>query len=430
MSSLPLQSYHNNHILFYNTGMGYTDKVIKGFSWDTGKRVATYILTIVKIYILARILDPTDFGHFSLVAIAWGFSEAVTETGINLTIIQSKHSVDYFLDTAWVIAIIRGFLIGIVMIGLGWGMSWYFTNPILLSLTTMAALIPVIKGFINPYIVVLHKKMHYAQDTLFRFSIVFVEILLAILLGIWLRSAYALVLAMVGSAILEVSLSFIFFQKKPQLHYLPSRAKVIFDNARWLSVGSLLNYLVENIDDFLVGSITNSHDLGIYHNSYSMTHKTNYEIAKAVHYGTIPVYTKINHESQRLKKAFFKSVAATIVIISAFSFPFLLFPDWIISFFLGEKWLAAIPLVPWLTAAGLIQSLSMITYTLLLASKSYKLMNLHLLLTLTMMVILMLSLGNELGLVGAVKGLAYARLSTTPILAYGVYHFFREKHKQ
>ncbi len=401
--------------------MGYTKKVVSGFSWEAILRLSTYALTIVKIYFLARILNPSDFGLFSLTAGALGISEAITQTGINLTIIQSKHSVKYFIDTAWVIAIARGFLIGIVMIGLGYGMSEYFNDPQLLTLTSVAALIPVIKGFINPYIVILHKKLLYFQDVLFRFGIMAVEIIAAILLGIWLKSAFALALAMLVSGIIEVLASFLLFKQKPKFLYRASRAKIIFDNARWLSIGSLLNYLVENVDDLLVGGLTSTHALGIYHNSYSLSHKANYQLSKAVHYGTIPVYTKINHQLPRLKKAFFKSLAVTGLIVLFTSLPFLLFPEPIINLFLGEKWLEAIPLLPTLIWAGIIQSFSMVSYTLLLAVKKYFYMNLHLLFSLAAMIFFMLYLGQQQGLSGAIQGLLLSRIVVIPVLILGVY---------
>ncbi|MEA2056269.1 MAG: oligosaccharide flippase family protein, partial [Patescibacteria group bacterium] len=301
--------------------MGYTKQAVSGFSWQTILKFLTYFLSLVKIYFLARLLSPDDFGLFSLTAIALGISESITQTGVNLTILQSKHSVKYFLNTAWVIAIVRGFVIGSLMIVLGLGMSKFFDQPQLLMLTSVAALIPVIKGFINPYIVILHKKMLFFQDTVYRFSYLAAEIILSILFGFILKSALALALGMVVAALFEVLISFIFFKKKPIFQYLPSRAKQIFSNTKWLSISSLLNYLSEQMDDFLIGRLTNTYSLGIYHNSYSLTHKANYQISKSVHHSTIPIFTKIKNNQNRLRKAFVKSLLATMSLVLFFSIP-------------------------------------------------------------------------------------------------------------
>ncbi len=406
--------------------MNYTKKIIAGFSWETVLKLSTYGLTLIKIYFLARILDPADFGLFSLALIALGISESMTQTGINLTMIQSKLSVEYFLDTAWVISIIRGFLIGIIMLIVGYGMNFFYQEPALLTLIALATLIPVIKGFINPFVVVLHKKMFYWQDTLYRISVFLIQTIFAIILGALTKSAHGLILGFITAAVFETVISFLVFKKHPIFKYTSSRAKIIFDNAKWLSIGSLLNYLVENIDDFLIGAITSTHLLGIYHNAYSLTHKFSYEVAKSTHYGTIPVYTKIIQQKDKLKKTFTKSFLATIGLALAVSIPLYIFNEPIITILLGEKWLEAIPLVRPLVAAGVIQTISMTSYTMMLASKKYKIMNLHLLLSLLLMILFIIVLGRRQGLIGAIYGIVWSRALTTPIIIYYFWHFFKK----
>jgi len=407
--------------------MSYTKKVISGFSWELALKLVLYALTIIKTYFLARILEPADFGVFSLVVISLGISEAMTQTGINLTMIQSSHSVDYFLNTAWVISIIRGFLIGIVMIFIGYFMTLFFNEPSLLILINLSALVPVIKGFINPYVVIFHKKMLFFQDIVYRFGVQASLTIGTLLLGMWLKNAYALVVGLLISAVIEVIISFLLFKIKPVFEYIPSRAKVIFNNAKWLSIGSLLHYLVENVDDFLIGSITSTHSLGLYHNTYGLTHKATYEISKSAHYGTIPVYSKLTNQNDRLKKAFKKTFFTTTLIIVLIAGPIYFFDSQIINILLGEKWLESIPLVRPLILAGAIQSIFMICYTLMLASKKYKIMNDHLLLSLTLMTTFIWYFGSKDGLIGAVNGILYSRLLSLPIIMWFVYKYFSEK---
>ena len=407
--------------------MSFTKKAISGFSWQSLLKLSTYALSLVKIYFLARLLSPNDFGLFSLTAVALGISESITQTGVNLTILQSKHSVKYFLDTAWVIAIIRGFVIGSLMVLFGLGMTRFYQEPTLLMLISLAALVPVIKGFINPYIVILHKKMLFFQDTLYRFSFLMIEILAAIAFGYWLQSAFALVLSLVASAVFEVFISFAFFQEKPTFHYLPTRAKPIFANAKWLSFGSLLNYLSENLDDFIIGRVTSTASLGIYHNAYSLTHKANYQLSKSVHHGVIPIFTQITDNQTRLRRGFIKSLLAMAGIALLVSTPLLLAPQWIVEVLLGEQWLAAVPLIRPLVIAGITQSIIAICYTLFLSIKKYRFLNLHLLLGLIVMTSLILLMSRTAGLHGAVNAIMISRLITLPVALAGAVHHFSKQ---
>ena len=224
--------------------MNYTRLSLAGFSWQTLYKGLLMLVALAKISVLARLLGPEAFGLFSLTLIALGITESLTQTGVNITILQSNRPIHYFLNSAWVIAILRGFLIGIIMLLLGLFMQNYYQEPQLLPLISVAALVPVIKGFINPYIVILHKDLRFFQDSLYRFSLVLVESLVAIFLGLLTHSVWALVWALLFSAIFEVILSFVAFKTKPKFIYLHSRGEDEIPRDRILyasqNIGSIL----------------------------------------------------------------------------------------------------------------------------------------------------------------------------------------------
>ena len=87
--------------------MGYTRDVIKGVSWLGGIRVSTRALVLIKTLIIARILTPSQFGVFGIAILLLTFIEIVTETGINIFLVQNREKVDKYLGTAWIISIAR-----------------------------------------------------------------------------------------------------------------------------------------------------------------------------------------------------------------------------------------------------------------------------------------------------------------------------------
>lgn len=400
--------------------MSYKQKAISGFSWQSFLKIFTNGLTFVKIFFLARILSPDDFGIFSLTAIVLGISEALTQTGVNTTIIQSKQKISYFLNTAWVIAIIRGFAIAIMMIIMGLFVSRSFNNQDLMYIIAVSSLVPIIKGFINPAIVSLQKEMEFGKDSAYRISLVVVESFLAVILALMIKSSLALVLALVGSAIFEVFISFALLKDKPSFQYLPSRASEIFKNMKWLNFTSLFHYLNDNLDDFLIGRFTNTYQLGLYHNAYSLSHKLNYELSKSALHSTFPILTKIKDDQNRIKKAFLKSFTVTLLISFVASLPLLIMPKFIINLVLSEKWLEILPILPWLVLAGLIHTVSNYSYTLFLAKKDYAFMNLHLAICVILTVIFMIVFTPQFGLKGAVISLTMARLISLPIIGFGL----------
>jgi len=401
--------------------MGYTKHAIRGAGWNGALQIATTLLSALKIVILARILSPNDFGLFALVAVTIGIVESFTETGINPTIIQSPKSITYFLDTAWVISIVRGLIISICMMTAGFAMQFIYDSQQLFVLVGVASLIPLIKGFINPAIITLQKDLRFFRDSFYRLLVLVVEVVSTISLALLLNSVFAMVFGLVISAIFEVIITWAMFSIRPRFAYISSRAKEIFDNMKGLNVLSILGYASENVDNLIVGKVVGTAGLGIYQNSYGFTHKLNLQLAKSVQIGTFPVYARISDDLQRLKRAYLKTVLTSLGTFILIAIPFFLFPRETVLLLLGNQWLEAVPLIRPLLLAGLLQSVVAMSSSLLVARRAYFWLNANLFITTTTMIVLVVILGSQYGLIGAVMGVVIARALALPASLFGVY---------
>lgn len=400
--------------------MGYTRSAIEGFSFQSFLKIATAVVAVAKWAIIARVLSPEVIGLFSLVTISLGVTEATTQTGVNLTIVRSKQSVKYFLDSAWVISIIRGLVIGVVMIFLGFVLSKFFNQPELIILVSLTALVPVIKGFINPSIIELQKELRFFQDASFRLVVTIAEAVFAMAVAWFTGSVYALIGSMIFAALVEVALSFIFFKSRPRFIYQKSRGDEILHGAKWLSFSALFDYLNENLDNFLVGKLNGIRGLGLYHNAYAFAHRINYDQAKSVTHGTLPIYSKLYQNPSRLFRAFFKATSSTMLMVTLVSVPILLFPSFFVELLLGEQWLEIAGFLHWLVLAGIIQSFSALCYSLMMAKKAYKMVNFHLASSVLLMAILVSVFSNVNGLPGAAFAIFISRLINVPILIWQI----------
>ena len=401
--------------------MGYTKDTVTGFSWQSMFIVGSTAVTALKLVVLARLLTPHDFGIFSLVAIALGITESITQTGINVTMIQSKESINYFLNTAWVIAIFRGFIIAILVSMLGLAMGWFYNEPQLSFWVAVAAVTPIIKGFINPAIVSFHKNLQFFRDSAYRFSLVVVESAVTALFAYLTHSVSAFVIGMVCAAIFEVIISFLFFRTRPKFEYLANRSRQIFANARGLSIGALLSYLNDNLDNFLVGKLLGVQQLGFYQNSYALSHKPTFGLAQALSHSTLPIFSKFSNSAERLRRAYVRSIGGLSLLLLVVGIPFFFFPEFIVQLVLGEKWLAVVPAVPWLVAAGILHGLTNQSYTVLIAKQEYFAMNLHRALVVALFVPLLFYVGQTYGLAGAAAAVFFARLLCMPIIATSIW---------
>jgi len=407
--------------------MGYTKQAMHGFGWQTFLKFASAALVIGKIAVLSRLLTPEDFGIFAIVAIALGLVEASTQTGVNTTILQSNRSISYYLDTAWVIAIVRGLIIAIVMTVLGFGLSIYYEKESLRFLVAIAALVPLIKGFINPSLILLQKEFLFLREALLKIGLLVAEILVAIVIAFYFHSVLALIVGLIAAALLEVFLSFKLFADRPSFFFRTSRAKEILINAKGLSPAALLSYILDNVDDLIVGKIVGAYQLGLYHNAYSLAHKPNYDMSKALGHSVFPVYTKIVDDRIRLRKAFVKSSLAFMGFAFFVTLPAIIFPTQLVAIVLGEQWLSVASVLPLLAIAGLLHSGNNLVYNLLMATKRYAILNMHLFFSMITLIGSLIYFVNLNGLIGSGQALLVARGITLPILIFGLYDIFRKR---
>jgi len=95
--------------------MGYSKKALINIGWSGLLRIFLRILTFAKLALLARILSPSDFGAVGIATLVLAFLETLTETGVNVFLIQEKGKINSYLNTAFIISILRGILISLVI---------------------------------------------------------------------------------------------------------------------------------------------------------------------------------------------------------------------------------------------------------------------------------------------------------------------------
>lgn len=347
--------------------MGYTKDALKGFGWLGMLRFVARGFSFLRIIILARLLTPLEFGLFEIAALVLAIVEIFSETGINLFIIQSKEKIDKFINTAWITSIGRGIFISIVIVLVASPISKFFNSPPSYQLINLIAIVPFIRGFINPSVVSFQKELNFSREFLYRSLVLFIEALVSVIFVYFLKSPMGIVLGLSVSALFEVLVSFVLAKPIPKFTFRISLFKEIVRKGKWVTLGGIYNYLYQNIDNAVVGKILGPSSLGIYNMAYNISLIPITEISDVVARVTLPVYIKISNEGERLKRAFFRSLILNLIIVMPLGIIFFLFPKELVVLVLSERWIEASEILRILALFGVIHSISYSMTTLMLS---------------------------------------------------------------
>ena len=396
--------------------MGYFKEAAKGMGWMGSLRVLSRFFTLLRIAILARLLDPAQFGVFGVITLIVALFEILIETGVNIVLIQEEDDIDPFINTAWVISIIRGVLIAVLVSIFAYPLSRFFSTPEALKLLLLASLVPLIRGFINPSIVKFQKNLEFQKEFVLRFSILIFESSIAVIGAFFTRSVVSLVLALVLSAAFEVLLSFLFCQPRPKLSLDEKKAEKIFSMGKWVALNGVFSYLVDQGDDAVVGKLLGMGSLGLYQMAYKISNLPFTEVTDVVSRVTFPVYSRISQDKARVKRAFKKAILGIVLFVVPGAAVIFFFPETIIKIVLGQNWLGAAPALRILALFGLVRAIGGSVQPILFAFKRQDIAAKISFAKLVILAILIIPLIIKFGIAGAALAVVFSSLLIQPII--------------
>jgi O-antigen/teichoic acid export membrane protein len=398
--------------------MGYTRHAIKGVSWIGAFRLSTRAMSFIRTIIVARILSPSQFGLYGIAALLLSMIEILTETGINIILVQTNEKIEEYLDTAWVVSLIRGFLISAIIFLSSFFVANFFHAPSAVSLIQLVSLVPLLRGFINPAVASFQKELRFDKYFFYSTSQFFVESIVTIIFILIFKSPIALIWGLVVGAAYEVAISFLFVRPLPKIHFHKEKLHHVVSRGKWVTLAGIFQYFFQNGDNIVVGRMLGTGALGIYEMAYKMATLPISEISDTIARVTFPVYVKIADDKRRLRRAFLRTTALVGLVSIPLGVVFLLFSKELVLFVLGPKWVVAAPVFQVLAIFGITQSILGNTGAVFLALKKQEYTTIITFVSIVFLSILIVPFTNMFGLVGAGVAVVTSSILTMPVLFY------------
>jgi O-antigen/teichoic acid export membrane protein len=378
--------------------------IIKGIPWVAGLRLITRCVGIGKIVILARILTPAQFGLFSIAILLLTVLDVFSETGINVFLIQREGKLKDYIDSAWFVSVLRGVFVGAVIYLLSFPVSAFFIEPDLKEIIELIALVPIVKGFVNPSVIKFIHNLDFKSEFYFRFLVFFIDALFAVIFTIYTKDARGIVFGLLIGAISEVILSFVYIRPIPKFKFEIEKISHILRRGKWVTMHGISEYIFRNVDDFVIGKFFGATQLGFYQIAYKLAILPITEFADVTGKVTFPVLSKYIFKKRDIKRFILVNTFVTGIVCAMLSILMVLYSKDIVLLVLGENWVSVTPLISILIIYGSIRAVSNPFLTYLLSSRNQE----YVAVITTFSTLIMLILIIPLSITYGVEGIAYA----------------------
>lgn len=239
---------------------------VRGAIWTILGYGMSQGLRLVNNLILTRLLVPELFGVMSLLSTFLVGLHLLSDLGINVSIIQNKRGDDPdFLNTAWTMQIIRGFLVWIGCVVLAYPMSQLYEKPELLWLFPIVGLGSLINTFNNTVLYSMNRHMAIRQIALLELSGQVVSMVVMVGWALISPTIWALVAGGLTSAVYQLGFSYYLAKgKMNRLMWEPTAAKELLSFGVWLFLSTAIAFFAERADQLILSKLLGFEMFGIY----------------------------------------------------------------------------------------------------------------------------------------------------------------------
>lgn len=343
-------------------GENLSQRAVRSSFWIFSLRVVQQLFSLIRLFILARILAPNDFGLLGIALLTMSILVTFSETGFESALIQKKKGIESYLDVAWTILILRGFALFIFLYLIAPYAAVFFDAPEAKSVIQVIGLSLLLQAFRNIGILYFMKELEFRKQFVYQFSGMLADFIVAVSSVLIFKNVWALVFGLLAGNATMLVVSYLIHPYRPHLSLNIGKARELNSYGKWIFGSSILVFLLTQGDDIVVGKILGITALGFYQMAYRISNMPSTEITNILSNVTFPLYSKLQDEIPKLKGAFLMVLQLT----TFFSFPiagliYVLSPDFTMIF-LGEKWMPMVPamqvLVLWGVIRGIVGAIS------------------------------------------------------------------------
>ncbi len=377
-----------------------------------GATMLLRVLSIVSGIILARLLDPGDFGVLAMAGIVLSTTSLFSGLGMNMAVIQRQEDRRQLAYQGFVVTLLSGVVLQIVVvIGAPWFALLLGSKDVVPVLRWMSFLI-LLGSLVSVPEGLLQKDLRFGRQSL---ALVLAEMLnlgLSIALAMMGYGLWALVFGPLAKALLYLMLIWGLCPGWDWLLPRPWDRKLMKDMLSFGSQttgGGLVSFFYSIVDNLIVGATMGKVPLGFYSKAYDFSLRTVDGIINFIGVVLFPSYAQLQEDKERLARAYFKSLR----FLSFFTVPialgmFVTAPE-LITILIGQKWAPMIGAFQILAFVGVVKPLSGTTGALF-ASTGHPGYNLRAAILLTFVMVPLIVLFLHLGY--GIEGVAVAVLSS------------------
>jgi O-antigen/teichoic acid export membrane protein len=241
-------------------------QVHKGVKWTTVGTVVIATAAILKLSVLTRLLDKSDFGLMALVTFVMGFMNLFNDMGLTTAILHKQEiSKKEYASLYW-LNLLFSIVLYLLLLAIAPVVANFYEEPQLQILIALLGLNLLISALGRIFKTIESKHLEFKKITIFEIIAALLSLGLAIYLAIMGYGVFALVYSALCQYLVQNILYMIYGLKKYGLlmHFKFNETRPFLKIGVYQVGGQLVNYFNRDLDILIIGKFFSQEILGGY----------------------------------------------------------------------------------------------------------------------------------------------------------------------
>jgi PST family polysaccharide transporter len=327
------------------------ERTIRGGFARVCSQAANFLLRIGSLMVLARLLEPKDFGIVGMVTALIGVLNLFRDFGLSTATVQRKTVTDEQISTLFWINMLVGTVLAVISVAVAPFVAAFYHEPRLIGVTMAMAAGFLFNAAGVQHSALLQRQLRFTALAIIDCSSIFVGIAVAISMALAGYGYWALVaMTIIPPAVSSIC----FWCLTAWIPRIPSKQTEIRSMLRFgvtITLNGLIVYIAYNLEKVLLGRFWGPTALGIYGRSYQLINLPTENLNSAASGVVFAALSRLQDDPNRLKSYFLKAYSLVLGLTMPCTIVFALFANDLIGVVLGPKWKDAVPLLHLLAPA-------------------------------------------------------------------------------
>lgn len=320
---------------------------LSGAKWTSGSTAIVSVLQLIQLAVLARVLEPREFGLVAMIMVVVGFAQAFADMGISNAIIHRQERRPRALSTLFWMNIATGAALTMILLASSPLIVSFYGESQLHQLLPLASLAFLITPVGQQFQILLQQELQFKRLAAVDVVAVAAGLMIAIMTAVADQGAASIIWGQLTLATTKAAMLAAMGWRRwtPLFLFDPNVVREYASFGAYQLGDRTLNYFAANVDYILIGRFLGPTTLGIYTIAYQLAMLVVQKINPVVMRVAFPILARLQSNQRQFEAGYLESSKLVAYAVFPLIIGLAATAPIAVPLALGAEWEVAVPLL-------------------------------------------------------------------------------------